>query len=377
MKLQVMVVEDSAEDMVLFKRELPEIFSAAGEEADFHWIADFGEANKLVDDPSRRFDLIVSDTYKGPHANHEAAVLDMVRKYRGGRFCPIIVVSASVQPEGFEEGAFVVWVDKANVSALDEAIRSTLAAGIPQIARSLHDDLDQHAGTYLWEFLDRNWMRLKRDEGIDRDSLIRLIRRRAALQLSEIVYSKEGGRRVEDVSGHEVYMYPPLSDEHYSLGEVIRARGNHNDIRVILTPHCFLTAQPGEARPKAEYVVTVKAVLVRSVVGAKLDTIGKEANPEKRFERIRNLINAPSSSDVGKPAGRYWYLPKFLDVPDLYCDFLQVESLHYPMLEANFEELAVLAPPFAESLQACFGAFHGRVGTPKVTPQSVARGLLS
>ncbi len=76
---------------------------------------------------------------------------------------------------------------------------------------------------------------------------------------------------------------------------------------------------------------------------------------------------------MGKPEGRYWYLPHFLDIPDLYCDFLQVESIAHEQLVAEYEELAVLSPPFAESLQACYGAFHGSVGIPNVRPESVAR----
>ena len=80
----------------------------------------------------------------------------------------------------------------------------------------------------------------------------------------------------------------------------------------------------------------------------------------------------PYHEEVGRPEGRYWYLPHFLEIPHLYCDFLQVESIPYRQMEEEYEELAVLSPPFAESLQACYGAFHGSVGIPNVMPASVA-----
>jgi hypothetical protein len=269
-----------------------------------------------------------------------------------------------------------MWADKADSGGIEKAIRAMIETGVPQIARTLHDELDRLAGTYLWGFLDANWKRLVEGRHIEGDGLVRLIRRRAALQLAEITYTEKGAQHVSEVSGHEVYVYPPLNDVHFSLGEVVRKKDDHSDIRVILTPHCFLAIQPNQACPRAEFVVTVKTVPVAQLLGANLDKAKKEQNTEKQHGLIRRWITPPSHKDIGAPAGRYWYLPHFLDVPDLYCDFLQVESLPHQSLLDHFEELAVLAPPFAESLQACYGSFHGSVGIPNLRPESVAAGLL-
>jgi hypothetical protein len=371
MKLQVLLVEDDMGDMNAYRRDFPPVFREFGHDVDFHPAETFEKAAEMVDDRSRRFDLILSDTYRGAHARHDAAVLDMVDKYRGSRFCPLVVFSASARPVELTTGAFVVWADKTETQGIENAIRRMLKTGVPQIARLLHDELDRLAGSYLWEFLENNWSRLEQGGHAEELVLARLIRRRAALQLAEISYSKGGAEHVSEVSGLEIYIYPPVNTQHYSLGEIIRKRNDHSDVRVILTPHCYLAIQANQTAPRADFVVTVKTMPVATVLGAKFQNARTLAD-ENLYKKIRRWITPPSHEEVGKPEGRYWYLPHFLDIPDLYCDFLQVESVAYALLEEEYEELAVLSPPFAESLQACYVTFHGSVGIPNVIPKSVA-----
>jgi hypothetical protein len=371
MKLQVLLVEDNTDDMASFKRDLPPVFTEFGHEADFHTAETFEDAAAMIDDRSRRFDLILSDTYKGEHRNHDAAVLDMVRKYRGNRFCPLVVFSASAKPPELTAGSFVVWADKTETQGIENAIRTMLKTEIPQIARLLHDELDRLAGSYLWGFLDENWAKLESGGHVAGTALTRLIRRRAALQLAEINFTEQGPKPVSEVSGLEVYVYPPLNDQHFSLGEVVRKKDDPADIRVILTPHCYLTVQAGQTAPRADFVVTVRTRPIAAVLGDKL-TNARSGEQAALLKKIGTWITPPSHEQVGKPEGRYWYLPHFLDIPHLYCDFLQVESLAYKKLKDEYQKVAVLSPPFAESLQACYGAFHGSVGIPNVRPDSVS-----
>src|SRR5579875_3120516 len=95
MKLQVLLVEDDPGDMEAFKRDFPPVFHEFGHEVDLHTAESFETAATLVDERSRRFDLILSDTYRGEQKKHDEAVLDMVSKYRGDRFRPLLVFSAS------------------------------------------------------------------------------------------------------------------------------------------------------------------------------------------------------------------------------------------------------------------------------------------
>ncbi len=278
MQLQVLLVEDNADDMAAFRRDFPPVFAEFGHEAEFHAAETFEKATELIDDRSRRFDLILSDTYRGEHRNRDAAVVAMVNKYRGGRFCPLVVFSASPKPAELTAGSFVIWADKATTQGIENGIRQMLRTGIPQMARMLHDELDRLAGSYLWEFLEANWARLEEGGHVEQQVLARMIRRRAALQLAEISFTEQGAQHVADVSGVELYIYPPINDRHYSLGEIVRRRNDANDIRVIMTPHCYLAIQPNQTTPRAEYVVTVKTVPVARVLGPNLD---KWSSPRK------------------------------------------------------------------------------------------------
>jgi hypothetical protein len=88
---------------------------------------------------------------------------------------------------------------------------------------------------------------------------------------------------------------------------------------------------------------------------------------EKILGQLRRRIQSPAG--MGSPAGRYWFLPGFLDIPDLYCDFLQLESIPYERLLKEFEAIAVLDTPFAEALQSCFTRFYSAVGLPSLKPE--------
>jgi hypothetical protein len=73
-----------------------------------------------------------------------------------------------------------------------------------------------------------------------------------------------------------------------------------------------------------------------------------------------------SPARVGQPEGRYWFLPAFLEMEDLYCDLLQVESITMEDLARRFTRFAVLDTPFAEALQSCFVRLYSAVGLPSL-----------
>jgi len=336
-----------------------------------HPCGTFEEAYTLTEAPSRRFDLIVSDTYKGEVANRDAAVMAMVRRYRAGRFCPLVIYSSSVMPADLKEGPFLVWADKGTADDIERAIRQLLDTGIPQLSRALHDELDETAGSYIWEFLEENWERLQA-HGFDRQVCERLIRRRAAVRIAHIVC--EGGRQaaVSEADGVEYYVYPPLDPNTHYLGEVIRKRENTGDLRVILTPHCHLDLHPGQDAPRAESVLTVRTRSAAEVLGQdKVEHTRGLTDTEQKHKKLKAWATVPSRQAVGKPEGRFWYLPHFLEIPHLYCDFQLVQSMPYTELSEEWEPIAVLAPPFAESLQACFASYYSSVGLPDIRPASI------
>ena len=364
--LNILLVDDDSETLEQLNRSLPDLFEDKNIKVNIDSKDSFSEAMQAAINPHVRYDLVISDTYKGDFQEMNAAVTDMVTKYREGKFCPIVVYSSGPRPESLVCSAFVSWADKSTANELENTINKVLDLGIPQTARKLHDELDETAGNFLWSFLEKKWEQLDIDTGINADVINRLIRRRAALIMSDLTPGKYSA--INNKYGLEYYIYPALEQAHYSLGDIIKNNQSHQ-VRVILTPHCHLYKQSNQAAPKAEYILTVKTVSAKEVLGEKLQTT-KSMAETKQSKKLKSWSISPARTEK-PPEGRHWYLPKFLEIPHLYCDFLQVESVSYDDLSNSYERVATLLPPYAEALQECFSSFYGSVGIPEIELESI------
>lgn len=369
-ELQVLLVEDDPIYLEDFKRTFPDIFTDNGVKATLHPCGDFGDAERLAGDPAHRFDLIVSDTYRGPTKNGDADVLKMVTSYRGKRFCPLVVFSSGVKPDTLEVSPFVIWADKAKPGDIESAIATVLKTGVPQIARSMHDELEQSAGTFLWGFLVKHWADLSGPGKLEPKVLERLIRRRAAVQIGDLHHDGNNYFPLVERCASEYYIYPKLVEHYYSLGDILRNRKDASDFRVVLTPHCHLFKQPGKEKPRADFVLTVKAHPSEKVLGTKITEAKKDPTKTKLYKKLGEWARSPALTQQ-LPEGRHWYLPKFIEIPHLFCDLMQVESIPYQSVESDFKAIATLIPPYAEALQSCFVGFYGSVGIPSMKVESI------
>lgn len=371
-RLQVLLVEDEPEDLIQYERDFPSVFFSCQVEADIHPCGSFEDAFARTSNPLHRYDLIISDTYKGPPENRDIQVMKMVNNYRGNRFCPLVVYSSGVKPTELDETAFVIWADKSKRDDIERAIKQLLNTNIPQLARKLHDELERSAGSYLWGFLEKRWDDLK-SEKVDAGVLERLIRRRAALQIGRLNPLVEGTQELTEVKASEFYIYPSISED-LRLGEILKNVENET-FRVVLTPHCHLRIQPDETLPRAEHVLTVKAFPAKeTILNAYKNRDGTQRNPwrgdqNKKTDKLRRRIKSPAER-MGKLEGRYWFMPGFLDIPGSYCDFLQLESVAYQKISdtGEFKRVAAIDVPFAEALQSCFTRFYLSVGIPNLNP---------
>src|SRR5580658_2647166 len=98
MALQVLLVEDEPADLTAYQNDFPETFQQNNVSATLHPCGNFDEAIKLTSDPLLRYDMVISDTYRGPASNAEAEVLKLVAAYRGTKFCPLVVYSSGPKP---------------------------------------------------------------------------------------------------------------------------------------------------------------------------------------------------------------------------------------------------------------------------------------
>jgi hypothetical protein len=126
---------------------------------------------------------------------------------------------------------------------------------------------------------------------------------------------------------------------------------------------------PGQQNPRADYVLTIKTVKAADVLGEKLAN-AKIAEKEAKYKKLEVWTRSPAQT--GRvPEGRHWYLPAFLEIPHLYCDLLQMESIPYGQVAKDFDAIATIVAPYAEALQACFVSFYGSVGIPDLRIESI------
>lgn len=369
--LYVLLVEDDKDNLKLLMESLPR--ELEGHIIKWDPCEDFKLAQSRLS--LQRYDLVVTDVYrdrldrgKGVNSEDESA-RDIVSMIRGYRFCPIVAFSDGSKPKSFAEGPFVRFADKSagNGPILSE-LSSLIKTGMPWIAHKLHEELDRNNGSYLWSFLESNWERLRSRGELPPAVLERLLRRRAAMQLGRIETDGDVPLETEIVEGLEYYIYPAVSSS-LRLGEIIKRKAD-GEIRVILTPHCHMTIQPEDGHPRAEYVLTVKTV------GAK-EAVEKATTPKSPWsgdevEKIDKLRRRTAmQAKLGRPSGRYCFLPGFLDLPDCFCDLLQLESISFQSATSDFDRIAVLDSPFAEALQSNFTRFYATVGLPTLNIESL------
>jgi hypothetical protein len=153
---------------------------------------------------------------------------------------------------------------------------------------------------------------------------------------------------------------PRIAMGELRLGDVVRRSDGR--FGIVLTPHCHLAIQEGEATPRATSALIAWAVPAADV----LADLKWSGNADDKRERLRKRLQSPP--ETGSPTGRHWFLPAFLDIPSLYCDFTDLEPV--PIADLNsptmFALLATLDAPYAEAMQSCFLRFYSAVGLPSL-----------
>jgi CheY-like chemotaxis protein len=357
--LNILLIDDDEESLSLLSDSLPR--EIEGIEIRWEPCGTFDEAFRRI--AERRYDVVVSDIYrdrkKKEPVTGDPQGKSVLEEIRERRFCPVLLFTDGIFPDQPKEGPFVKLADKSPGNAQIVAkLQELIQTGIPELAHKLHDELDSASGSYLWEFLDANWPALELDGLTQPGILDRLIHRRAAVQLGRLEASTDGLIERPIVEGAEFYLRPQIVQE-FRLGQILEQDGKY---RVVLTPHCHLVVQPGQAAPRADYILTAKTEEAKSL----FEKMPLKGNPEQKLDALRRRIQSPTG--FGKPQGRYWFLPGFLNMPHLYVDFLQLESIKIERALDEWDSFAVLDMPFAEALQSCFVGFYSAVGLPILDP---------
>lgn len=361
--LNVLLVDDDEESLRLLGESVPG--EIEGSSIRWERCGDFSDALRRI--AERRFDIVVSDIYRNREgkekkpATGDTQGVGILQDIRERRFCPVLLFTDGTWPSEPPEGPFLKYADKTPGNGqILEKLGELIRTGVPELAHQLHDELDRTSGSYLWQFLDSNWPELEASGLTHPAVLDRLVHRRASVQLGRLEDAANGPVERDHIEGAEFYLHPRIAAE-LRLGQIIERNGEY---RVVLTPHCHLVVQPGQANPRADFVLTAKTVAPAALFERHPLRGGTEA---ERTDNLRRRIESPAG--FGQPAGRYWFLPGFLAMPSLYVDLLQLESLPIQTALENWRSFAVLDIPFAEAFQSCFVRFYSAVGLPTLNPE--------
>jgi CheY-like chemotaxis protein len=365
MTLNVLLVDDDRESLELLASTLPE--TIADETLRWEPCSTFDEAFRLIEE--RRFDIVVTDIYRDQEGVEKlpttgdprgTGLLDEIRRRR---FSPVLFITDGTFPPDYHDGPFLKLADKSDDTAIRSKMTELIETGVPSLAHALHDELDSASGSYLWNFLDTKWEEMVAAGLTERAVLDRLLHRRASVQLSRLDGSEGTPIERSTVEGAEFYLTPRIASG-FRLGEIVY---KGDEYRVVLTPHCHLVVQPGQAVPRANFVLTVRTVSWEEAFQS--DPL-RGSDAESRLRNLRPRLQSPAQ--LGRPMGRYWFLPGFLSMSHRFVDFMQLQSLSYAELSDEWKQFAVLDVPFAEALQSCFVHFYSAVGLPVLNPERFA-----
>ena len=126
---------------------------------------------------------------------------------------------------------------------------------------------------------------------------------------------------------------------------------------VVLTPSCDLE------HGKANYVQLAECLQLDDHADVAAWRAG-EGNSNER-KAAENRVAQIFRQQTGGQLDRWLFLPQALDIPDLVVDMQKLRSVPHEEVD-DFERIASLDSPFAESAINRYNRYYGRVGTPDI-----------
>lgn len=416
--LRILSVEDEEDQRDILKK----VFSKPilEKEIEFKSIDDFESA--IAEITKNDYHIVILDIYKGKPDDNIDEGEKILKAIQNERFIPVIFYSGNTKNVKNLRSQMVGVVTKAEeggIANLKKEVERLVRSNLPFIRENIHNYLEKELKEYFWDIIHQKKGIFRADK--EDFSLGYLMLRKFGHSLSkEKIAEILGDDSLKQDKAHpmQFYIYPTDDNQEFECGEIVKSKEN-NEFFVILTPSCDFIKTSGRKR-KAEKILLVRTIELEKVkeykeqkdkyincdteykkVKQEYETLKKEIkniNIDENIDKIKeyfeletiyeklnktyklydNCKNNISSIIETRKSDRYFFLPKtpFIE-ENRVIDFQNKEMVSYESLSdpKNYERIAKLDSPFAESMVASFIRYYNRIGFPDIDTDYILNNL--
>lgn len=394
--LRILYIEDNEDE----REGLKEVLS--GQKVNGHtMIIDCEPSFDKAIEKSQNYHIVILDLYRGDATNGGKEVgSEIFKKVRNTFFVPIVFYSGNIVGIRDLKSQVVGVASKGGeFDELISEIERLTRHNLPFLKESIHECIEAEFKKYFWDVIQEQNDKFKPDAADY--SLGYMLLRNFADSLSKNNIKRivcDDSIKEDKVHPMEFYIYPMNKKKEYECGEIVRRKSN-NDICVILTPSCDFVKR-SDGKRKADNILLANTILLTSTqeytkfLGVKKEYAQiaeyedmlrktKDENEERdlntKIKKVQNSISNLRSSltqfiNSGK-SDRYFFLPGTPFIDNRVVDFQKQEIVSFSSLKDDFERVAKLDNPFAQSMISSFIRYYDRIGFPDIDAEYVMNHL--
>lgn len=327
--------------------------------------ADFDEGLELL--KNENYDFVILDLCKGDvNSTSEKKGEEVLNQIQRLAFVPVIFFTGLPNHvRGLISDIIKVCSKGDAYDGLKEQIEDLLKTDYIKLKSQVVGITNETIRSFFWDFVQPNKKLIAKIE--DEASLSYILLRRLATTLSkDRIKDFIKDDKISKDSSHpmEFYIYPSLKGE-YETGEILKSKKG-SKIYVILTPSCDLVLRSNNTR-KVENILLIEAMPFSGFPDYKkykegYDKKQKTADDKKAMAAAGGNIKSLMKNN--KAGDRYFFLPMTPFLIASIIDFQQKKLITYEELERDFDRIARLDDPFAQSMVSSFTRYYNRIGFP-------------
>lgn len=366
-ELRILYVEDIDES----RNDLIDLLS--GEEINGYTISCDGEASfDTAINRCNDYHIVILDIFQG-EATQGGVNLGSgtFEKIKEKVFVPVIFYSGYTRNVAELKSQVVGVAHKGDggYAELKNELERLTKHNIPFLRENVHLYFEEEYKKYFWEVIQKqnNIFTPESDDYSIGYMLLRNVADSLSRKQIKLIIGDEAIHE-DKVHPMEFYIYPSNTGE-FENGEIIKNKGTE-EIYVIVTPSCDFIERfnkRGESVGRnAEKILIIKAIPLTETSEYRKYQANQNADARNA---LLKLINS-SKGD------RFFFLPGTPFLTNRVLDFQQTAATDYESLSNNYERVAKLDSPYAQSMSASFIRYFNRVGYPDIDTEYIINNLI-